>query len=219
MLGCLRSLVGKLVLLVLLVGAAVAGWRLGPQIAARVRGWLGLGPPAVRVEHTPGPELADSALARYRRFSEVEPPARLALDAAELESLLRYAVATGLPEGVRDPRIALEDGRATVSARVPLEYFLRLPDLNELLAFLPDTVPVRIEASLIPLPGPRVGVLVEGIEAARVPLPRRFVPEILSQLGRRDEADLPANALAITLPRGVGAAYIVRDTLYLVAGR
>lgn len=219
MLGCLRSLVGKLVFLVLLVGAGIVGWRYGPQIAARVRGWLGLGPPPVRVEHTPGPELADSALARYQRFRQVEPPARLALDAAELESLLRYTVAARLPEGVRDPKIALEDGRAIVSVRVPVEYFLQLPDLNELLAFLPDTVPVRVEASLISLPGPRVGVLVEGIEAARVPLPRRLVPQILSRLGRRDEVDLPANALAITLPRGVGAAYIVRDTLYLAAGR
>lgn len=217
--GCLAGCTGRLLLLALLAGAALAGWRWGPQVAARVRGWVGGGERPPPAERRPGPELADTALARIETLRESGRGERLALDALELQSLLRYELSPWLPEALHEPQIRLKDGRALLSARVPIEYLPRVPDLNDLISFFPDTVPLRIEVSLIPLPGRRLGLRVDGIEAARIPLPRRTVPRILDALGRRPEPDVPANALGFALPGGVGAAYIVGDTLFLISER
>jgi hypothetical protein len=49
-----------------------------------------------------------------------------------------------------------------------------------------------------------------------VPLPRRIVPGALDRIGRRDEPGLPRDAIAVTLPPGVAAAYVRRDSLFLL---
>ena len=59
--------------------------------------------------------------------------------------------------------------------------------------------------------------MVEGIEVAGLPLPRRMVPAVLERLGREDEEGLPADALAVPLPPAVEAAYVRGDSLVLVA--
>lgn len=211
--GFLRGCTGLLLFLALLVGAAFAGWKWGPDVVSRARVWVGRAPASPRV---PSPELADSALARIERLDNSPGETRLSFDSAELESLLRYKLARSLPTAIHEPGVTLENGRAVLSGRVPVEAFPRIAELADVIAFLPDTVPVRIEAALIPLTGGRAAVLVNGIEAARVPIPRRFVPDILAALGRRAEPDVPTNALAFSLPESVTAAYIVNDSLYLI---
>ena len=47
-------------------------------------------------------------------------------------------------------------------------------------------------------------------------LPCRMVGAVLSRLGRRDEAGLPADALALPLPAGATNAYVRGDSLVLV---
>src|SRR5690606_41604065 len=55
------------------------------------------------------------------------------------------------------------------------------------------------------------------LSVARVPLPARLIPPVLRRLGRKDEDGLPANAIAAPLPAGAGAAYVLGDSMVLVA--
>ena len=61
--------------------------------------------------------------------------------------------------------------------------------------------------------GGRVALAVDQVRAARIPLPKRLVASALSKLGRKPEAGLPADALALRLPSGADAAYVRGDSL------
>ena len=62
MLGCLKSIVGRAVGLILLVAAAYAGWQWGPEIFPKVHDWLGLTADNASDEIVATPELADSVM-------------------------------------------------------------------------------------------------------------------------------------------------------------
>lgn len=214
MFGCLRSCVGKAVLLVLLAGAAYAGWRWGPELFPRVQSWLdGSGE-----EVEASPELAEATLDRYEAFQAGEED-RLSVGGTELASVLRFALPGLLPPGVSEPSVDLEEGRVRVSARVAVAQVPRLPDLGEVVGLLPDTVTLAMRGSLTPLEGKGAALVVEEITAARIPLPRRLIPDILDALGRTDRPGLPPDAMAVPLPEGLRSAYILRDSLILVADR
>lgn len=213
MFGCLRSCVGKVVLLVLLAGVAYAGWRWGPEFFPRVQSWLdGSG------EVEASPELAEATLDRYEAFQAGEED-RLSVGGAELASVLRFALPGLLPPGVSEPSVDLEEGRVRVSARVAVAQVPRLPDLDQVVGLLPDTVTLAMRGSLTPLDGKGAALVVEEITAARIPLPRRMIPDILNALGRTDRPGLPPDAMAVPLPEGLRSAYILRDSLILVADR
>jgi len=215
MFGCLKSLVTKVLILLLLVVAAYAGWRWGPQVFPRVQEWLGWTEAPPGLEVVASPELADSAVARVQELRRGQGPEQLAFGGAELTSVLVYAVPGLIPPGVTDPRVTLADGRVHLRARVALEAFPELPDLGPVIGLLPDTLDVALEASLMPFSPERAALLVHQIEASRVPLPRRLVPQILTAMGRTEEPGLPPEALLIPLPGGLGSAYILSDSLIL----
>lgn len=210
MLGCLRSCVGKTALLVLLAGAAYAGWRWGP-----VQSWLG----GTGEEVEASPELAEATLDRYEAFQAGTGPDRLSVGGAELASVLRFSLPGLLPPGVSEPSVELEDGRVRVSARVAVAQVPRLRDLDEVVGLLPDTVTLAMRGTLTPLDGPGVALVVEEVTAARIPVPRRMIPDILTALGRTDRPGLPPDAMVVPLPEGLRSAYILRDSLILVADR
>lgn len=218
MLGCLRSCVGKVVLLVLLAAVAFAGWRWGPELVPRVERWLGW---EGEVQAEASPELAEATLDRYEAFrsGELGDGEELMLGEAELESILTYSLPGLLPRGVRDPGVEMKGERIVLSARVAVDRFPNLPDLEAVVGILPDTVPLTLEGSLIPVDRTQAGLVVHEITASRIPVPRRMIPRILRALGRTDRAGLPADALQVPLPEGLRSAYILRDSLVLVADR
>jgi len=61
----------------------------------------------------------------------------------------------------------------------------------------------------------KAALLVHSVEASRIPLPRRLVPQILTAMGRTDQPGLPPEAFLVTLPSGLGSAYILTDSLFL----
>jgi hypothetical protein len=213
--GCLKSLFGKGVTLLLLVVAAYAGWRWGPRVFPQVHEWLGL----TGVEEVAGapssPEMADSVMARVQSFRRGEGPGQLALGGSELTSVLRYSFPSLVPEGVLDPEVRLEDGRVNLRAKVALESFPDLPELGPIIGILPDTLDVALQASLMPFGDGTAALLVHRVEASRIPLPRRMIPGILTAMGRRGRPGLPPEALLVPLPSGLGSAYILTDSLIL----
>jgi len=218
MIGWLKGLFGKAVILLLLVVAAYAGWRWGPQVFPRVHEWLGL----TGVEETAAvfssPELADSVMVRVQALRRGEGPSQLALGGDELTSVLRHSVPGLIPSGVFDPQVKLEDGRVHIRARVALGSFPDLPDLGPIIGMLPDTLDVALQAALMPFGNRRAALLVHRLEASRIPLPRRLIPDVLAAMGRTDEPGLPPEALLVPLPSGLGSAYILTDSLILSNG-
>jgi len=221
MVGCLKGCAGRLLAVVLLVAAAYAGWRWGPSVFPRLERMV-RGESAIQHEGeaSASPELAESTLDRFERF--LGPDGRepqLMLGDAELSSLVRFSLPGILPPGVSEPAIELSGGRIFLSARVALDAFPELPSFEEVVGLLPDTVPIRMSGSLGPR-DPSSGLLyVDAVEAARIPVPDRFIPAILSALGREDRDGLPPNAMVVPLPKGLSSVYVRRDSLVLVADR
>jgi hypothetical protein len=139
----------------------------------------------------------------------------MALGGREVSSVLRYSVPGLVPEGVLEPQVSLREGRVFLRARVAVENFPQLPDLGGVLGVLPDTLDVVLEASLMPFGPDQAAFLVHGVEASRIPLPRRIIPGILTAIGRTDRPGLPPEALVIPLPAGLASAYIFEDSLIL----
>jgi len=204
-------------LLGLLIAAALAGWRWGPSVFPRVRGWFAEEEEVV-VEVLPSPELADDALDRFERFRRGETGDQLSLSATDVVSVLRYSAPGMVPSGVSDVDVEFHDGVVTLTARVLVEAFPGLPTLDGILGFLPDTVSIAVEGALAPLYEDGISLIVHGVYASfiPVPLPDGMTPKILGALGRRSRAELPEDALVFPLPDGVRSAHVLRDRLVLV---
>ena len=212
-----RSLPGRMVIVILLSAVVYAGWRWGPSAYPRVKEWAGLAPSPVPEGPVPTQELADSVLAQLQAFRQ-RGEGQIALGGREVTSVLRYSLPGLVPSGIRDPGVDLREGRLHLSAQVILSSFPELPDLGPVLGMLPDTLDVILHASLVPFGQEESALLVHGIEASRIPLPRRLIPEILRAMGRVDRPGLPPEALAVPLPAGVESAYILTDSLIISSG-
>ena len=215
MFAWLKKLIRNLVLLVLLVAAAWAGWRWGPQFFPRVNEWLGLDARGPAEEAFFSEELADSVMSDVQVFRRGEGPEQLSLGGEELTSVLRFSIPDLIPVGVADPEVDLKDGRVRFRSRVALTAFPELPDLGPVLGILPDTLDVELEATLMPSAEGEAALLVHRVEAARIPLPGRLIPEILDAMGRESRPGLPPEAFLFPLPRGMASAYIQTDSLII----
>jgi hypothetical protein len=209
--GCLR----RVFLLAFVAAAGAAVWHFRGALAD---GWRELRGSREGAPLRPTAELAETAEEKLASLAGRQAaPGRIALTEAELQSLVEYRLAAVLPPYIAAPRVRLEDGRMRLEARVAMRRLPELPELGELGAFLPDTADVAATGHLIPLGPGRVAIALDGISVARVPLPARLIPPVLRRLGRKDEDGLPANAIAAPLPAGAGAAYVLGDSMVLVA--
>lgn len=229
--GCLKGCLGRTISLVALVVAGVVAWQYAPSdwrervdgLRAEVvelAGGLGGGEePSDDVGPAATPELAETTLDRIERFrAGSAPDDRLLLGEAEVSSLIRHAFPGIVPSGVTDPVVEMRDGRLILSARVAVSAFPQLPSLEEVVGLLPDTVPIRMDGSLGGQGASTATLYVDDVQAARVPLPDRFIPRILEALGRQDREGLPSNAMLVPLPQGLRTAFVRQDSLVLVAG-
>lgn len=204
----------KIVLVLFVLVAALAVWRYRQPLQtalAEVRGDR-----AATTAET-SPELAASAGAKLAALASGERDV-VALSGPELQSLIRYQFPQLLPAFVDSPRVEIRNSRVRVRGRVPVEHLPRISGVGDAAAFLPDTTELSITGQFMPLADGRVALGIDQVSTGRIPLPGRLVPGLLRQLGRADEPGLPADALALTLPRGVSAVYLRGDSLYLRNG-
>ncbi|MDA0312851.1 MAG: hypothetical protein O2992_12145 [Gemmatimonadetes bacterium] len=204
--------------LLVLVAVAYSGFRWGPMIFPLIEGALGIQPQVIKAPSGgPSPELAEATLDRFEQFRAGELGDRLSLGGDELSSLVRYALPGMVPEGVADPVVSLEGGQVRVSARVAVSAFPRLPRLDQILGLLPDTVLIEMRGSLVPIDQGNLALLVDRIQAAKIPIPSRLISQVLEGLGRRGPSSLPSDALAVPMPDGLESVFVQRDSLVLLA--
>lgn len=211
--------------LVIVAGVAYAGFRWGPMVFPRLESLLGLSAAAGGAGAAeagvpgPSPEIADATLDRFERFRRGEGEGRLALGGTELSSVVRYAMPGLIPAGVSDPTVSLRQGRVRLTARVAVNAFPRLPKLGEVIGLLPDTVFLDMEGVLAPLDQAFLALVVDQVEASRIPIPRRMIADVLAGMGREGPPSLPVNALAVPIPDGVRSVSVQGDSLVLEARR
>lgn len=213
MFGCLRRAGAGVILLVLLAGA----WYFRSDLVGLWQRFASRNEPA-----TASPALAEHAEEKLLELHDEDGSGRVALTEPELQSLLRYRLASGLPAYVLSPTVRLGDGRVRVEARVPMDQVRGLPGVpgsGEIVDMLPDTTDVEARGHLIPLSEGRVALSVDEVSAAKIPLPERVIPALLRQMGRVDEPGLPETALAVSLPPGAARAYVHQDSLVFLSRR
>jgi len=207
-----------------ILGAGYVGFRWGEAIfppLERAFAWARTRVPDVAeaVEPEPTPELAERALNRFERLRSGQGPDRAAFGAIELSALVRHAFPGVVPLGVEEPTIELADGRVRLSARVAVDAFPRLPRLEEVAGLLADTVRIRMEGSLVSFEPRYLALVVDRVEASRVPIPARMIDDVLAGFGRRNPDGAPPHALTVPLPKGLSGAFVQGDSLVVLAER
>lgn len=202
--GCLR----RIITLALLVGGAVLAWEYREPLRAAWDAFRADGAdPDRRV-----PGYANSVEEKLALLVDGRSD-RVALQESELQSLVEARAGEFLPPYIVAPRVELRSARLRVRFQVPTDRFPRVDDLGEMLGFLPDTTEVMARGQIIPLTENRVGLTIDELSAARIPLPRGMIPAILKRLGRTDEPGLPPDAFGVGLPEGAINAYLRGDSL------
>jgi hypothetical protein len=208
----------KILFGVVLILVAYAGFRWGPAVFPGIERALGIDPTAPAVpEAQATPELAERTLDLFERFRAGEAGDRLVLGGTELSAVVRYSLPGIVPRGITAPTIELDKGRVRLSARVAVEAFPDLPRLDQIIGLLPDTILIEIRGSLVPLDQRHMALLVDRLQAARIPIPTRLAAEVLKAFGRSRPASLPDDAVEVPLPDGLRSAFVQRDSLVLLA--
>lgn len=148
----------------------------------------------------------------YAEGGEVE------LTGAEATSLLRYRLASRLPDALVEPTVEfLGADSVRVTGRIPTDQLPAVRELTAARAFLPDTADVAVSGTLRDLDGREVAVRVEKVTFAGVGVPRSVYPEALTRLGRPEHPGVGADEYPFPLPPGVQGARVVDGRLVLSA--
>lgn len=208
-----KRLVTRVVLSVVVVLAAYAGWKWGYAVFPGVEEMPGghTGTSALPV----APETATRATARIRAFRGSEEP-ELRLESSEVSSLLRYSAPGMLPAGVVNPSVSFVEERIQFQAAVLPGDIPGLPGLGGLLGLLTDTVDILVIGSLLPSNEEGTLLRIEGIELQGWSVPANSIPGILAALGRESPPGAPESAVLVPALGGLKGADIEDGGLVLV---
>ena len=162
-------------------------------------------------------ELAVRADQKLASLGEGGGAGRVALNEAELQSLIQYRWAGFLPPDVVNPKVGLGDGQVTLEAGVATARFEQVSELRDIIAFLPDTAGLRAVGSFVPLDSEHVALEVHELGAASIPVPSPLIPVVLSRFRGSGEPGLAPNAVAVPLPPGIENVFVSGDSLVFVA--
>lgn len=159
------------------------------------------------------PEAAAVASEKLRRLQTEGDTVRLS--EIELASLLRYRTPLWAAGMLNEPSVDFAGDTVRLSGMVPTDRLPSHPQINSVRAFLPDSSRVDLRGVLLARGERRIAVDVAELSFAGIPIPSRYYPAMLTQLGRKDEPGLPVTALSLPLPLGVGSVRIVDGYLVL----
>ncbi|UCC47462.1 MAG: hypothetical protein JSV41_08130 [Gemmatimonadota bacterium] len=202
----------------LLVAGMVVGWFARDEIRgflARVTDRAG---EKVELAASPVPSLAQRAEAKIVALGQGEVD-EAALTAEELDAWIRYGLKGFFPEYVTDVQADIEDERLVLAGRVATEQVPGIERLGPVAALIGDTASVAVRGRLDGL-RPGCGVYyIDIVQVGLVPLPEPVRDQLLAELKRGAEDDLPINAVPFELPGFVidvgvrGAQVVLRSSL------
>lgn len=218
----IKSCLGSIVSGLILVAVGYAGWRWGdtvfPWLEDTVSGVVESRETGQGAESTASEALGAASAERLEQARQGPRGGEVGFAADELTSMLRYTYADDVPAAIHNPRVRIEDGRITLLGDVAVGDVPSFPDLGDVMAILPDTMALEARGTIIPFAEGNAAFLVDRLEAAGLPLPRRVVPGILSAFGREDLDGLPEDAIQVSLPAGIEMASVRGDLLVLRTG-
>ncbi|MFW5947278.1 MAG: hypothetical protein ACOCUW_02190 [Gemmatimonadota bacterium] len=203
-----RGCLGRLAVLVVTAAVLAVAWSNRHALTSLWDRVTGREPEA-------SPALAEATAAKLEGVGR-NGVTRVAFHEAELQSLVEYRWAA-LVDGLVSPRVGLGAGRVTLEGGVPTTIFRGVAELQEVLAFLPDTTRVRAEASVVPLEGRHVAVEVHEMVAAGIPIPRRLIPAVVARFRVAPVPGIGPNVVAVPLPARIGNVYVSGDSLVVSA--
>lgn len=198
----------------LLVAGLVAGWLARDQIATYVSAVLGRGEAPLEASSSNLPDLARRAEEKIVALGQGELD-EATLDADELNAWIEYGLRGFFPSYVSDVAAAIEEERLVLVGRVALQEVPGIEQLGPWVAFLGDTARVSFSGRLDGL-RPGAGVyFVDEVEVGALPLPSAMRDQLLAQLKRGSNGDLPTNAVAFELPQFVSDVGVREDQVFL----
>lgn len=206
--GCLGGCVGRIAAVLLLLGAGGVLWHLWPDISAQ------FGRVPVVTDVMPSEDLAAQAEEKLLGIS-AGASGDVVLSGAEIESLLLYRFSDRWPRGVSGPTVQMHEGELLLGLQVSRDALPSLPDLESLLSFLPDTVPVQLRGRVLALGTGEAALMVHRLDASAIPIPRRLFPLVLSHLQGSRSAGVPPEAVLLPLPEGIRALRIDGSSLII----
>jgi hypothetical protein len=200
----MRTGCGALLLLLLIL--AGAGWWFRDEISGLLTG----SPELVEVS----PEAAASAETKIQALLDGGDEARLS--DIELSSMLRYRTPDWAKTTIRDPSVRIDGDTVVLMGIVPTNRLPSHPDLDRIRMFLPDSADIEVTGTIRPLSEGRSAFEVTSVQFAGLPVPDRYYPEVLENIGREDEPGLSPSAVALALPEGVSSARVEDGQLILI---
>ena len=209
MFGCL----GRIVMLGVLLVVGLVLWLFRDPLLEQVRSRFGEEPTPMTAA-----EIADQATRKIERLVSGDAGETTTLSEEEVQALLDERLRTFLPEYVLDPAVKLEGANVILSARLPVDQVPELAqELGPAASFLPDTASVTARGQIVPFDSRYVALAFDDVSVAKVPVPKRYIPRLVSKLRREQVDGLPPDALAMPLPSGVRTLYIRDGAVVLVA--
>ena len=203
----------KLAFLVLVIFAVVVCWKWDLRQISGLRVPMGKSGSDAK----PSVAISDLTLDRFEKLRWGELSGGLELSGVEVSSVARYAVPGIIPSGIIEPTVELEEGQLRLSALAVIDQFPGLPSIDEIVGLLPDTITIEMQGSIVPLNRDHVSLIVEKLWMAKIPIPSRLIPSILTGLGRRGARSLPRDALLIPKPPGIQSVLVSGGSLILLA--
>ncbi len=202
-----RPVLGCLVALLLLVGVGtIAATILRPDIAR----FLGRSDGPTAQSSATAAESADEKLRLLLEEGE-----EIRLTPEEAASLFDAQLSGWIPPAFRRPGLGIGGDTLFLHAAVPTEHLPATSELDGIRRLLPDTAQVEIAGHLGPLEAGSAAFDVVRIRIARIPVPARYYPALLDQLGRTADERLGPSSVAMPLPHPMRSARVEAGRLVL----
>jgi hypothetical protein len=198
----------------LLVAGVVAGWLARDDIASYVSAVVDRSEAPLEASSSSLPDLARRAEDKIVALGQGELD-EATLDADELNAWIEYGLKGFFPSYVSDVSAAIEEEKLVLAGRVALQEVPGIEQLGSWVAFLGDTARVSFSGRLDGL-RPGAGVyFVDDVQVGALPLPSAMRDQLLAQLKRGSNGDLPTNAVAFELPQFVTDVGVREDHIFL----
>lgn len=149
------------------------------------------------------------------KLAQLDVAGEARLTEIELTSLFRYRPEIWSMGILRSPDVEMYGDTLRLNGRFATDDVPDLPGLESLRMVLPDTADASLVGTVETGQPGRADFRIAAFELEGMPIPNRYLTQILDRLGQSDE-DLPPGAFALPLPPDIRSARIEQGELVVV---